>query len=645
MYDCLVASISDYLLLPIILRFIFLLPSFFLILLPPLFLLRFLHLFPFLLFLPLFFLFTILLPFFLHLLFQLPSSFSSSSTLSPSSSFVSFSSFTPFASSCSSSYTPSYSSFPSACSSSSFSPLNPCLLIPFVLPSLLGRFSNPKSRRHFRLKTAARFGVVEQSYPPVQFRLTLPNRSLFCLGTLMIVDPEEEFFPAEITKLRRAVLQHGLSILVFAGWYNTTVQELLRFYDSHTRRLWSPPTGGTNVPALNDLLAPLGIQFGDTILSGEFSLGNKSVDLQGPHLDCVEHLNNNWATTVDITLQPKKSPPSQSTELAPPIHLPPNVFGSDVGLSGWGIKCSSCGFWGPPRLFSFMSGTNLLVFPEFGPSGVSSVLRAPLVDIGAQIIGRQAKLAARRGGQSDARESFDRRQSLLMAGLHTQADPLRDVAVPVLGLWRAAASTAGRVGVLGDSACLDSINLQKNCFWLVDALLDFTSTAKPSTSLEALLQAGGKTLAKQTMSGGRPKRLANPLTVDPSLPWCHSRSPSTPPSVDALSRLSPLRRLLLLPSAPVTSSLLLTEYFGFLLLSTLAVLLLFYHRRVLAFLSTRHLIRCLRALCHQLWCAGRRHQTPTSSPLLLATDDYETAGVNLSRLPLTCDGFDDRGPT
>ncbi|VDN13782.1 unnamed protein product [Dibothriocephalus latus] len=95
-------------------------------------------------------------------------------------------------------------------------------------------------------------------------------------GTLMLVDPEEEFFPAEIAKLRRDILQQGLSLLVFAGWYNTTIQDLLRFYDSHTRRLWSPPTGGTNVPALNDLLAPLGIQFGDTVLSGDFSLGNKS---------------------------------------------------------------------------------------------------------------------------------------------------------------------------------------------------------------------------------------------------------------------------------------------------------------------------------------------------------------------------------
>ena len=38
-----------------------------------------------------------------------------------------------------------------------------------------------------------------------------------CVGILLIVDNEEEFFPAEIKKLARDVLDHGLSILVFAG--------------------------------------------------------------------------------------------------------------------------------------------------------------------------------------------------------------------------------------------------------------------------------------------------------------------------------------------------------------------------------------------------------------------------------------------
>ena len=49
-------------------------------------------------------------------------------------------------------------------------------------------------------------------------------------GTLLIVDPEEEFFPQELTKLKRDV-DSGLSIIVFSDWYNTTVMKKVKFYD------------------------------------------------------------------------------------------------------------------------------------------------------------------------------------------------------------------------------------------------------------------------------------------------------------------------------------------------------------------------------------------------------------------------------
>ena len=59
---------------------------------------------------------------------------------------------------------------------------------------------------------------------------------LFCIftGTLLIVDPEEEFFPEEISKLRRDV-DNGLSVMIFADWYNTTVMKKVKFYDENTR--------------------------------------------------------------------------------------------------------------------------------------------------------------------------------------------------------------------------------------------------------------------------------------------------------------------------------------------------------------------------------------------------------------------------
>jgi len=36
-------------------------------------------------------------------------------------------------------------------------------------------------------------------------------------------------------------------------------------------------TGGSNVPALNELLAAWGIAFGDIVLDGEFDLGGRSL--------------------------------------------------------------------------------------------------------------------------------------------------------------------------------------------------------------------------------------------------------------------------------------------------------------------------------------------------------------------------------
>ena len=53
-------------------------------------------------------------------------------------------------------------------------------------------------------------------------------------GTLLLVDSEEEYFPEEITKLRRDI-DNGLSLIVFSDWYNTSVMRKVKFYDENTR--------------------------------------------------------------------------------------------------------------------------------------------------------------------------------------------------------------------------------------------------------------------------------------------------------------------------------------------------------------------------------------------------------------------------
>ncbi|GMN50537.1 hypothetical protein TIFTF001_019705 [Ficus carica] len=91
-------------------------------------------------------------------------------------------------------------------------------------------------------------------------------------GTLLLVDLEDEYFQEEIEKLRDDVINTGLGLAVFSEWYNVDTMVKMRFFDDNTRSWWTPVTGGANVPALNDLLAPFGIAFGDKILNGDFTI-------------------------------------------------------------------------------------------------------------------------------------------------------------------------------------------------------------------------------------------------------------------------------------------------------------------------------------------------------------------------------------
>ncbi|XP_072013608.1 membrane-bound transcription factor site-1 protease-like [Amphiura filiformis] len=180
-------------------------------------------------------------------------------------------------------------------------------------------------------------------------------------GTVLIVDPEEEFFPEEISKLKRDV-DNGLSVIVFADWYNTTVMKKVKFYDENTRQWWMPDTGGSNIPALNELLAPWGMAFGDNVFEGEFKL--------------LDH------------------------------------------------KCQ------------FTSGTSIIKFPQDGV-----IIRQSLKDQGYEVV----------KGQTQSMED-----------------------IPVLGLHQHNEGS-GRIVLFGDSNCIDSSHMQSDCYWLLEALLQYTA--------------------------------------------------------------------------------------------------------------------------------------------------------------------------
>eukprot|EP00668_Euglena_longa_P016680 GGOE01020970.1.p1 GENE.GGOE01020970.1~~GGOE01020970.1.p1 ORF type:complete len:1054 (-),score=230.20 GGOE01020970.1:108-3023(-) len=91
-------------------------------------------------------------------------------------------------------------------------------------------------------------------------------------GVLLVVDPEEEFFRQEVSKLEDDIRSKGLALVVFADWYDKETIESVGFFDDNTHSWWHAAVGGANLPALNDLLAPFNVSLGGAVLDGEVSL-------------------------------------------------------------------------------------------------------------------------------------------------------------------------------------------------------------------------------------------------------------------------------------------------------------------------------------------------------------------------------------
>uniref|UniRef100_A0A7N8Y1D5 Membrane-bound transcription factor site-1 protease-like n=1 Tax=Mastacembelus armatus TaxID=205130 RepID=A0A7N8Y1D5_9TELE len=182
-------------------------------------------------------------------------------------------------------------------------------------------------------------------------------------GTLLMVDSEEEYFPEEITKLKRDI-DNGLSLIIFSDWYNTSVMRKVKFYDENTRQWWMPDTGGANIPALNDLISVWGMAFSDGLYEGDFTLAD----------------HDSKALKLKMIL----------------------------------------------KHFLFSRSVSLEVLKQ---------------------------------------------ETAVVEG------------VPILGLYQTPSNGGGRIALYGDSNCIDDSHRQKDCFWLLDALLQYTSYSMTLPSL------------------------------------------------------------------------------------------------------------------------------------------------------------------
>ena len=96
-------------------------------------------------------------------------------------------------------------------------------------------------------------------------------------STLLLIDPEEEYFIEEVSKLQDDFYLEGLNLLILADWYNTRIMREIKFYDENTAEWWTPETGGANIPALNSLLAGFGVQLTDHVVKGDIHIANEMI--------------------------------------------------------------------------------------------------------------------------------------------------------------------------------------------------------------------------------------------------------------------------------------------------------------------------------------------------------------------------------
>uniref|UniRef100_W8BU99 Membrane-bound transcription factor site-1 protease n=1 Tax=Ceratitis capitata TaxID=7213 RepID=W8BU99_CERCA len=283
-------------------------------------------------------------------------------------------------------------------------------------------------------------------------------------GTLLIVDTEEEFFDAEIKKIENDVYNEGLSIVVFADWYNTTVMKKIKFFDENTRQWWIPDTGGANIPALNELLQPYGIAFSDFIAEGFFTLGDHSMYIaSGTTLAKIPR------SAGDIVIGAELHDQGFEILENPNVADIKKVFIPILGL-----------FQTQNELRKQYLAVNVQTPTSYEENNVEqpnieteiSAERNPIINkrilLGVSVIDKHS----RRFNGNIINKLPEKKSKNIKEMLQTLSMPIPN--------------TSGRIAVFSDSNCLDSIHLEKACFWLLDAILEYTMTSYKSELLQKL---------------------------------------------------------------------------------------------------------------------------------------------------------------
>lgn len=350
-------------------------------------------------------------------------------------------------------------------------------------------------------------------------------------GTLLIVDPEEEFFEEEVRKLKRDVLERELSVIVFADWYNTTVMKRIKFYDENTRQWWMPDTGGANLPALNELLGEFEVTLGDRVMEGYFAMGDHGM-YYASGTEIVDFPRTKNAILIERDLF------DQSVEI---LNVTKGGVGS--GNSNSNNKGGGGGAAGN-EVGDGRKGRRI-------PVPILGLLQTDKSMDKKSVASRKGEVADRGGGpqqqqqlSSDEMEGLDKKNPILNKRIllldleeneleengggvvfngggevaeesqpkikkenNSQVGGNKEVGKKPIGYPQTASvgkgvGVSGRLVVYGDSNCLDSTHAEKPCFWLLDMLLEYTMKGHISDLLRTLNKTEGVKFHKGKLGGG-----------------------------------------------------------------------------------------------------------------------------------------------
>lgn len=297
-------------------------------------------------------------------------------------------------------------------------------------------------------------------------------------GTLIIVDPEEEFFDEEIHKLQKDVFDYGLGVVIFADWYNSTVMRKMKFFDENTREWWMPDTGGSNIPALNDLVDGFGISFSDIIAEGYFTLGEHEIYYgSGTTIDTYPKGEGNILVTARLNDQGTEVINKKSELRDTKIQNTYPIIGL-FQMSADKRKEITI-----PQEF---------VTLEINDEEINSTNDTHHFDeIGRNSVLNKRVLLV----HSEEDNKFN---SPPAVDNHKEINLTKNIN-------RNENRKEGRIAVMGDSNCIDSTHAEKSCMWLLNALLEYTMNSHTATILKKLNVIDQHKQASPTQTS--PKRL------------------------------------------------------------------------------------------------------------------------------------------